>query len=295
MSTLSRDWGLFLDWCLASGECPLPASPTAVRSFFDEVPGSQTVLARRARSIDTMHHIVIGSLSTPGRDAIAAMSPPKGTRYDPETVAEALRAAPIGGWPAGLVGRRDAAVVALVCTAGLGRGEVRRLRLSGNWPSLAARLPVADSSGPCARCALIRWLQAATAVATLGWRAARRGIEELGAVSAGMTTGHCCSGDALVEVPSGAGYEPAFPAIDRRGQVGLAPVSLRSISAIVSSCLAGAAQPLPTCQRPAHQRPEPRSLSLPERTAQLKRLDELCEELEQAEAAAEIVVPGQDI
>lgn len=51
--------------------------------------------------------------------------PWRGLDSAPSTSLEAI---PIGGWPTGIVGRHDAAIVALICAAGLTRAQVQALR-----------------------------------------------------------------------------------------------------------------------------------------------------------------------
>lgn len=275
MARCSSDWGLFVDWCASVGEQPIPASVATVLAFFDDVAGAPRTLARRAKAIDALH--LAGGAGAPGRGAMAELR--RATqRYDTQNVNQALRDAPVGGWPTGLVGRRDAALVALVCLAGSTRRQALMLRLHDIEPALA-RLSVGVDVGTCQRCALTRWARARWAVSTSGWRAVRYEMEDIGSVLAGMATSHDCARPLPAPMPDDG---PLFSAIDRWGQVELVtPLSTRSVSAIISSCLAAACSE----GRELANTPVP-SLRVDERAAQLRRLDALCEAMERAEELA---------
>ena len=310
------DWALFVDWCVAAGEQALPASPGTVLAFFEDAPAGRATLARRARAIDAAHSTA--GAGAPGRDALVASSVAgQRDRYDPQAVARALRSAPVGGWPASLVGRRDAAIVALVCAAGLSRDQVRRLRgLDVAWA--AGRLDIGSPPGACPRCALSRWHSAWLLVAAAGWRMARVRIEELGAALAEDAVEHDCSrsaglisardgppalgavtlgavalGTAALDAVELGAVErwPLFSPIGHQGQVGLGrPLSRRSLTAVVSARLGAVA---PMFGAAAHGLPGPAPVlakpppSPAEQAAQLGRLDELCVVLERVGDEAE--------
>lgn len=280
MGRAGSDWALFVDWCVAAGERALPATPATVLAFLEDVAGARPPLARRARAVDSVHRLV--GANEPGGDALAALTGAR-PRYDPGVVAGALRAAPVGGWPGGLVGRRDAAVVALVCVAGLERDEVRRIRLGEDWRALAESLPVACDASPCPRCALARWVRARLAVAEFGWRSARVWLEEAGATLSAMAVDHECAG--FPTSPTGpAEDEAAFVAVGHGGQIELAPLSRRSVSAIVSATLAAARQPRVTVQTtPTAWHTQPPGAKV----VQLHRLEDLEIALQRAEELAE--------
>jgi hypothetical protein len=280
MSRAASDWALFVDWCTANGEQALPASAATVRAFLADVPGCPATLARRTRAIDAAHR-ALGEAG-PGRDALRALVAPA-QRYSPRALASALGRTPIGGWPAGLVGRRDAAIVALICAAGFSRADVRRLRLSEAGQS-APRLPTDQEPGSCPRCAYTRWARAAFALSTVGWRALRYELEDIGALLAEMTEHHDCQ----APLPRLTGAEgPLFMAIDRTGQPSPAPLSCRSVSAIVSARTAAEDQ--------ASRIAAGRTISPPspaERAATIRRLDELCALMERASEDAAAVCLG---
>ena len=137
---------------------------------------------------------------------------------------------PVGGWPAGIVGRRDAALVALICAGGLTRRQVRAL------PATPGRAPVlspAVEPGACPACAVSRWLRVHALAAAAGWRAVRAELADIGEVPARQETAHDCT--RPVRWPNRPARWPMFSAIDRHGWVNEAvPLSVRSITTVVA-------------------------------------------------------------
>jgi hypothetical protein len=179
-------------------------------------------------------------------------------------VAETLKSIPIGGWPTGIVGRRDAAIVVLICAAGLTRAQVQALHSGsrqglprGSADALHGRVPEAglsigecpaaavlkamprtDTAGTCPACALSRWLRVVARLDDRGWRTVRAELADYGEVPASDETSHDC---ALMIAPpaTSRGREiPLFCAIDRHGapETGY-PLSIRSITAVVAGRL----------------------------------------------------------
>ena len=268
-----RHWGLFADWCAARGQASLPASPSTVAAFLAELPAGPVTLARRVRAIDAVH--AGAGLPRPGDtrelDEILGRRPGR-PRFEPDLVARALEAIPVGGWPVGIVGRRDAAIVALICVAGLTRAQVQALHTgaSGDLPlgSLSApqhaapqgedtallgqrreeggparRLlettPRAEAPGACPACALSRWLRVAHRLEQVGWRAVRVGLADYGEVPAGEVAVHDCAQPVAWPTTARSGGAPLFCAIDGHGapETGWA-ISTRSITTIVAERLA---------------------------------------------------------
>lgn len=176
-----RHWRLFADWCTATDRCPLPADPDAIVAFLAEMPAGPATVARRVRAIDAVHDDA--GLSPPGVapvfDEVLGRRPIP-PRFDIAAVARALEAIPVGGWPVGIIGRRDAAIVALVCVAGFTRAGVQALRTvtSGGLPlggpavgreagdpasaiALLETVVRTETPGECPACALSRWLRVA--------------------------------------------------------------------------------------------------------------------------------------
>jgi len=249
-----RHWSLFADWCVAAGRCALPSDAATVGAFLTEVPAGPATLERRLRAIDDVHRSA--GVPAPGGggtfDNLIGRRPTV-PRFAPDQVASALGAIPVGGWPTGIVGQRDAAVVALICCTGLTRAQVQSLRvdtpppgqhrLVGDQAGLAELLgktPRSEDAGHCPRCALTRWLYMVVSVEHLGWRAVRGELADCGAVAAGDLERHTCElpTDWLVWQMPGS---PLFWPIDRHGTPQTRwPISTRSLTTIVATRLAGA-------------------------------------------------------
>ena len=154
---------------------------------------------------------------------------------DIEAMGDRLGQIPAWGWPEGLVGRRDSAVIALVLGAGMDRHTLCGLR-AGELAGVAVRLEPAGPARRCGRCALAGWAQALAVGHGQGRRALRWWLSE----PPGPDTErhHVCDPAeagllATLEL-AGIADRPAFVALDRLGNLGLDPLSTRSISAIIS-------------------------------------------------------------
>ena len=128
-----HDWALFTDWCTATDQPALPASPEALALFLHEHPAAPATQRRRVSAINTVHthhgHPAPGRSETVRRRLDAA----RAARLDRLTPLLLHKAAelPVTGWPSGLFGRRDALLLTLAATgmpfaqlARLCRGEV---------------------------------------------------------------------------------------------------------------------------------------------------------------------------
>ena len=224
---------------------------------------------------------------------------PRAPRHDPERVARALSAAVIGNWPVGLVGRRDAALVAMVCLGGYSRRQLAAMRtgtaLVAGTPELLACLGRTEAPGACPACAASRWLRVQALFGSSGWRYVRDELADVGEATAGAEGGHDC--DWPVPWPEGMDRRvPLFSAIDRHGGLELRlPLSARAMSAIVRERLAagegGAAPtartaPNRTSRKPTPSRKEAEAL----RRQAIARLDALDDLVEEADAMAEAVL-----
>lgn len=205
-AVVDRHWALFADWCTAVDVASVPATPETVLAFLAELPAGPATVRRRVLAIDAAHrHAGYPPPSaSPAFDAL--LRPPRPPRFDPDLVANALAIIPVGGWSAGIVGRRDAALVALVCTAGLTRHQIQYLRTShsatqgeeqrrpgtageSGLPAVAAT----EHPGPCPACALTRRQRVATTTAAAGWRTVRNYLADLGETTAEDETSHDCT------------------------------------------------------------------------------------------------------
>ena len=218
-----RDWTLFSDWCASLGVRPVPADPELLSRFLLEVPASPAVAKRRLRAINAAH-MALG-FAAPSEH----LNPPV-SRFDSGLVAATMGGISVGGWPAGVVGRRDAALVALICVGGFSRRQVRALRAAADQ---APVLPPGAEPGRCPACAVSRWLRVHALAAAAGWRAARGELADLGEVPAGDEVVHDCA--RPIRWPDKPGRWPMFSAIDRHGWVNEAvPLSVRSITTVVA-------------------------------------------------------------
>jgi len=201
-----RHWGLFADWCSAIDVASLPATPETILAFLGELPAGPATVRRRILAVDAAHRRAGYPPPSASHAFDALLRPPRPARFDPHLVAAALAIIPIGGWPVGIVGRRDAAVVALICTAGLTRRQIRALRTSPSTTqgeeqrragtvgeSTLPAVSATEHPGPCPACALTRWQWVATATAAGGWRTVRNHLADLGEITAGDETFHDCT------------------------------------------------------------------------------------------------------
>ncbi len=300
-----RAWLLFRDWCQAAGESALPASPATLSRFLVEVPADGPLAKRRIRAVDAMH--AAAGFEPPGRDGavralIVPQVPPSPPRHDRGMVAKALTGAVIGNWPAGLVGRRDAALVAMVCAGGYSRRELRSMRVNAGLlasiPSALARVPRAEAPVPGPACALSRWLRVHAFMAAHGWRELRNELADMGEVTAGSREDHDC--EQPLAWPRQLDGGPLFMAVDHRGGLELRlALSKRSVTAIVGAHLADSGEGSGQDEQarvvggltPAYSVEE----AIAMRRASLVRLEELDRLVDHVDAMAEAVLAGIDL
>ncbi|WP_064076172.1 hypothetical protein [Prescottella equi] len=134
-STLSRprryryDWALFQDWCTAVDVPSLPAAPSTLALFLAEHPATVSTQKARVTAIN-WHHDHAG-LSAPGRaDTIRDLLDERRAdrlRRASEQIWQQIPQLPTGGWPQGLFGRRDAALL-LLAAAGVPLQQITGLQ-----------------------------------------------------------------------------------------------------------------------------------------------------------------------
>ena len=133
--TVSHTWALFVDWCSATGHVALPAQPEALAEFLADHPGQPGTHRRRVTAINAVHRQA--GLPEPGRahavHAALATRRHQWLQAVADILGERIRQLPVGGWPQGLFGRRDALILTLVAAgltyteiAALRRGDMRR-------------------------------------------------------------------------------------------------------------------------------------------------------------------------
>lgn len=232
------EWRLFCDWCDANDVEPVPATAEQVAEFLDDCPAAPSTIARRVTVINRVHD-EFGYLS-PGRaeDILATVREARGSgvrvtladRFDPAEARNTIADLPVRGWPGGMVGRRDAALIALICLVGLSREDVRALTLASARRDPAA--PVTSGAGllvldtrrgqlalgrladaqQCPACAVARWLRAAVICDRRGFRAVRNQLAEPGLVDPAV---HDCDRPLLAPY---APDVPLFCRVDRWGR-----------------------------------------------------------------------------
>ena len=238
-----RHWALFADWATATDRTALPATADTILAFLAELPAGPATTRRRIRAIDTAHHTAGHPPPSAAPVFDTLLRPDRPPRYEPALVAEALRLIAVGGWPTGIIGRRDAAVVALICTAGVTRRHLQALHPGpGGDDRPGATLPAMTATelpGTCPACALSRWQRAHATIAVVGWRAVRNQLADLGEAPAGTETNHDCT-RPIPWPPQGTGgrRRPLFSPIDRHGAPDATwPLSTRSVTTIVAARL----------------------------------------------------------
>ncbi len=133
------------------------------------------------------------------------------------------------------------------------RRQIRNLHRAGEPSSpVNPELPPmvrTEHPGPCPACAVTRWLHVHATTATVGWRAVRNDLADLGETPAGSETTHHCTANitwprlANGPSPSERRRTPLFSAIDRHGAPDPTyPLSTRSITTIIATRLTAAHQ-----------------------------------------------------
>lgn len=229
MEVVGRDWGLFCDWCAATGACALPATVATVERFAESVGGASSTRARRVRAVRAMH----------ARHGYAV---PHGTSggHDTRSIPfeDAVRRIPVQGWPEGVTGRRDGFVLALLGAAGLTRRQVRELATSGIEVDRGfvvvggVELTASGDPASCPVCACTRWLRLLAPWTSHGRAAVRR-------VLAGQHVAAPVAGgrhDCGLDVP-GAWRDAVVlvPSVDRHGWMSEVSLSGRAMTAITAS------------------------------------------------------------
>lgn len=109
------EWALFTDWCAATEQPALPASPTTLAAFLHENPAGAAALRRRVAVINRAHRDA--GHSPPGTVTAIRLQlqRSRADRIAERRIAAAptIAALPTSGWPHGIFGRRDAMILAL--------------------------------------------------------------------------------------------------------------------------------------------------------------------------------------
>ncbi|MFE2124167.1 hypothetical protein ACFW9U_26350 [Rhodococcus aetherivorans] len=250
-----HDWALFADWCTATDQHPLPATPEALAVFLREHPVAPATQRRRVSAINTVHtrhgHPAPGRTETVRRQLDAARAQRLGR------LAELLhwRAAelPTMGWPGGLFGRRDALLLTLAAT-GMPFAQLARL-CRGDVTVDAGTLVATTTDGERFRLPPESGSGASPAVPVY-----RRWAEILAFLDAYPNTDllaqHLTDPVAVeVELTDRQARQPLLSPIDRWGHLPLMPqpMTAQSIASLVRDHLSGqvrARAPLPLRKQP---------------------------------------------
>ncbi|MFE3280048.1 hypothetical protein [Nocardia sp. NPDC059239] len=168
-----RGWRTYAIWCAGAGRRALPTAPLTLLEFLAEHPGTVATQAGRITAVNAAHRAA--GLPTPGRgEALRqALDDDRAQRAARiRAVADAVvPQIPRWGWPAGLAGRRNAALLTLAATglpgaaiAALTVGDVlpggevggREIIHLGTTP--LATLTAGDDPARCPVTALRGWL-----------------------------------------------------------------------------------------------------------------------------------------
>ncbi|WP_331758613.1 hypothetical protein OG225_40900 (plasmid) [Nocardia sp. NBC_01377] len=265
-----REWQRFDLWCDGADRTPLPADPLTVLDYLHESGGTPATARRRVSVINTAHRLH-GHTPPGGAEPIRrAVNHRRAQRLARRAAAieRLLPAIPIWGWPHGLVGRRDRALLVLAA-AGLPAPRISALTrtdvtIVGDGTVLIGDPALTVVAGPdpyrCPAGVLRDWLDVHTLVPhPAGHALLEHHLEQ-----------------RTLPTPTGpvpAGDTPLFTSFDRRGWTPLPdidPETLRrpallaltgeSVTAIVRAHLSGRASThrrrrRPT--RPATTQPQP--------------------------------------
>ncbi|MCU1648172.1 MAG: hypothetical protein JWN03_8447 [Nocardia sp.] len=243
-----RDWRHFAIWCAAVEVSALPAAPLTVLEYLADHPGRPATQAGRVAAINHAHRLT--GLRAPGRaealrQALDEARAARSARWR-HAVDLLLPRIPVWGWPGGLAGRRNAALLVLAA-AGLSYADIARLtcgdvRIDAETVYFGAQpLAAVSATGDPHRC---------PSGAVHGWLAVRPALQRY--------NGHSLLEDALksralprVSADTVAGDQPLFVMLDRHGYApmpridrsGDAPVlpglSAEAVAAVVNRHLTG--------------------------------------------------------
>ena len=170
----AADWALLTDWCTATERVALPASSATIVEFLRENRAAAHTHRRRVTAINRVH-LEHGHQAPGGDPAVRdwltrQLGQPERTDQRPTEAAvdEVIARIPIGGWPTGLFGRRDALLALLRHRAGLTHRQLVDLTSSQVTIDDDRRLHIgiggadqvlepADDPAVCPACIWRRW------------------------------------------------------------------------------------------------------------------------------------------
>ncbi|WP_331723092.1 hypothetical protein [Nocardia sp. NBC_00511] len=243
-----RDWRSFAVWCAAGEVSALPAVPLTLLEYLADNPGRPATQAGRVTAINRAHRAA--GLPAPGRaeelrQALDQARAAQSTRW--RTAVDALLPLiPTWGWPGGLVGRRNGALLVLraagMSYADIGRLTVGDVRVEPGaihiGPQPLSTINASIDSQPCHASTLHAWLDVRPALQRYSGNAMLEAALESGTVP-GITIDAVGVDQPLFVTLDKHGYAP-MPCIDRRGASPALPgLSAEAVSAIVTRHLSG--------------------------------------------------------
>ncbi|KXF84105.1 hypothetical protein D092_22560 [Rhodococcus ruber Chol-4] len=254
-SRYRHDWALFADWCTATDQPALPATPEVLALFLREHPAAPATQRRRVSAINTVH--TRHGHPPPGRSETVRR------RLDTTRAARLDRLAPLllhkaaelptTGWPSGLFGRRDALLLTLAAT-GMPFAQLARLR-RGDITVDAGTLVATTDGGERFRLPPESGTSESPAAVYRRWAEIQAFLDAY--PNTDLLAQHLTD---PIDVDQGAftdrqARQPLLSPIDRWGHLPLAPqpMTAQSIASIVREHLSGRVRlraPLPLRKRP---------------------------------------------
>lgn len=152
-----RDWALFTDWCTATGQQALPASPATIYTYLQATGATGSTRRRLLAAINDAHHHARQTLPQ-------LPKPPRPHLYPDVDVPAILKRVPAWGWPTGVFGRRDAMLLLVRVQAGFTLAETAALTADQITINSDRTLQLADvqltpTGDPrtCPACVWVRW------------------------------------------------------------------------------------------------------------------------------------------
>lgn len=284
---------LWLDWCTARGVKPDRAAWGDVQRFTVDLPAADATVMRRLGAIRAHYQRRRQTLAGAPARAVASLWP---RDAKPDLLRERLWNVPSYGYPHAITGRRDAAIHVLAA-----HGWTRAQIVTAPPTVMSVEvLPMLDGDDVdmanhglrCAQCAITRWLRllASWWDPADGPYATERCVED----RPEETWRHDCS----IPVPDGWQRAPRLVCqVHRDGTILNGRIDPRDVTRALARSLNGPEEP-PTPTQP----PEPATAPAPvptrapsptagmrpsDRIDQLREIDDLLDDLDQAIAAAE--------
>ncbi|MEC3920371.1 hypothetical protein [Nocardia sp. CDC160] len=247
-SRYRRDWRHFAIWCAAAEVQALPAAPLTVLEYLADHPGRPATQAGRLAAINSAHRLT--GLPVPGRaEALRqALNDARSARaaHWRHLVNQLLPSIPAWGWPGGLVGRRNAAVLVLAAS-GVSFADIARMTCSdirinadsvqvGTHP--LATIGATGDPGCCPVAVVQAWMDVRPALQRYTGHTLLKAALESGTL-AGIPGDIAAADQPLFVMLDQHGYAP-MPRIDRSGEAPVLPgLSPGAVAAVVKRHLLG--------------------------------------------------------